>query len=157
MKNVILWAMLAVFFFGCNQNKNNHEENPIETNSKQLPDTINQSVLLFSEPNALMLDQLPANIQVTMTNNTNDTITTGLHYHIEHFEEKKWTKVSPDQLFNDLGYILLPGKSEEFNVKLLQDQIAYNKGKYRIVKYYLKSDYQKTRQDFHVYAEFNIE
>lgn len=92
-----------------------------------------------------------------MTNNTNDTITTGLHYQIEQYKDNEWIKVSPDQFFYDLGILLRPSDFHTFDKKLLRKQIEYKVGAYRIKKYYLKSDYQKERKSFNVYAAFNIE
>ena len=92
-----------------------------------------------------------------MTNNTNDTITTGLYYRIEFYEKKEWKVISPEQFFVDLGWTLIPSGFHTFETKLLKEQINYKAGKYRIVKYYLKSDYQKTKEELNVYAEFNIE
>ena len=65
--------------------------------------------------------------------------------------------ISPkDILFHDLGWRLKPSESENFNMKLYKDQINYKTGKYRIVKYYLNSDYQKTKETHNVYGQFDI-
>lgn len=145
----------TTILLSCNQIKNNKKKKSIE--NKQTKDIIIETVSLSVEPNVFKLSELPEKVEVTMTNNTNDTITTGLHYQIEHYKNNEWIEVSPDQFFHDLGYKLIPSDFHTFDKKLLTKQIDYNVGKYRIVKYYLKSDYQKAKKDFKVYAEFNIE
>lgn len=91
-----------------------------------------------------------------MTNKTNDTITTGLYYQIEHYKNNGWIEIMPAQFFHDLGYRLKPSDFHTFDKKLLTNQIDYDIGKYRIVKYYLKSDYKNTKKKFNVYTEFTI-
>nr|WP_321413531.1 immunoglobulin-like domain-containing protein [uncultured Allomuricauda sp.] len=92
-----------------------------------------------------------------MTNNTNDTITTGEHFRIEKFENNEWIDFTPkDIAFNDIGYELKPYGVKTFHENLFKNKIDYKQGKYRIVKYYFKSDYQQTNEDFNIYAEFEI-
>lgn len=153
MRKICILAILTIFLGSCNKTDKNKG---LEDN-EQLTDTITKAVTLSVKPDNLKLAAIPEVLTVTMTNTTNDTITTGQNYHIEHFQNDKWEKISPDQVFNDIGYMITFGKSKVFDVRLLKDQISYNKGKYRVVKYYLKSDYQKTKENFNVYSEFNIE
>lgn len=94
---------------------------------------------------------------VKITNNTNDTITTGLHFCIERFEADRWKVVSPKDIeFPDLGWRIVPDGSETFTKKLYKDRIHYTAGRYRVVKHYLKSDYMQTRKSFEIFAEFDI-
>lgn len=156
MTKFILLITAALTLSSCNQGKrfNNGEntENKIETETETLADT----VTLSAEPNEIKLSALPDTLKVIMVNHTQDTVTTGLHYHIEYYEDNKWTKISPDQFFNDIGFLLTEGDYKTFDIKLLKEQIDYKTGKYRIAKYYLKSDYQATKQTFQIYADFNI-
>lgn len=155
VKIFILLMLPATILLSCNQTRNDKKEKSHE--NKQVKNVLNDMVLLSVKPNVLKLSELPNLVEVIITNNTNDTITTGLHYRIEHYEKNEWNEVSPEQPFHDLGWTLIPSGFHPFETKLLPDKINYKTGKYRIVKYYLKSDYQNTKKDFNVYAEFNIE
>lgn len=157
MIKFILLIIAALTLSNCNQGKriNNEEhiEDQIETETETLADT----VTLSAEPNEIKLSALPDTLKVIMANHTKDTITTGLYYHIEYCKNNEWINISPDQFFNDLGFLLTEGDYRTFDVKLLKEQIEYKTGKYRIAKYYLKSDYQATKKTFYTYADFNIE
>lgn len=143
----ILWS--------CHQIKNTEKEKP----RKKIPteEVLNESVSLCVKPNAFPLAELPDQVEVTLFNYTRDTITTGLHYSIEHYEKNEWKEVSPELSFHDLGLTILPSDFHTFEKKLLPDKINYKVGQYRVVKHYLKTDYLKTRKDFKVYGAFNIE
>ncbi len=146
--------------FSCNQPKKEEkqstkEEQPIQN---EQTDIMDKSVSLSVKPDVFKFTNIPDTVTVTMINHTNDTITTGLYYSIEKLEASEWKQVSPkDIVFHDLGWRLKPNNTESFTKKLYKDQINYTVGKYRIVKYYLKSDYQKTKEDFNIYAEFKVE
>ena len=112
------------------------------------------TVSMSAEPNMFKLSLVPGTVEVKVRNKTNDTITTGLYYHIEHFKNNQWLKVSPDQTTPDIAYLVGRGDFKAFDVRLLIDQIEYEVGKYRIVKDYFKDDY---KEKFHVFAEFSIE
>ena len=155
IKIFILLIVSTTILLSCNQTRNDKNEKSYE--NKHAKNVLNDTVALSAKPNVLKLSELPNLVEVTITNNTNDTITTGLHYRIEYYEKNEWNEVSPEQLFHDLGWTLIPSGFHTFETKLLPDKINYRIGKYRIVKYYLKSDYQNTKKDFNVYAEFNIE
>lgn len=120
-------------------------------------DTITTTVSLKCEPDAFHLSSLPDTLRIVMINNTNDTITTGMHFEIEHLENKRWVKVSPDQAFQDIGFAIYPNESKSFTTSLLKDQIRYKAGVYRLVKFYLKPDFEKTRNQMFAYGEFRIE
>lgn len=155
MKNFTLLIISATLLFGCNQTKK--EEKKQSATAEQAIDIEHKSVSLSIEPSIFELAEIPDTITVKMTNNSNDTISTGLHYQIENYENNEWKEVSPkDIVFQDLGWRLKPTESENFEKKLYKDQISYKVGKYRIVKYYLNSDYQKTKENFNVYAEFEV-
>ena len=158
MKNLFILILSTTFLLSCNQIKSNNEKTATNDNNEQVADTTNKVVYLTAERATIKLSAIPESINVIMTNNTTDTITTGLHYSIEKLIGYDWQEVSPkDIVFNDLGWRLKPTDTENFEKKLFKDQIDYKPGKYRIVKYYLKSDYQKTKQNYNIYAEFNIE
>ncbi|NGM64822.1 immunoglobulin-like domain-containing protein [Sphingobacterium sp. SGR-19] len=115
-----------------------------------------ETVTLSVKPTVFNLSQLPETVEVTMINNTRETILAGLHYWIERFENNKWVKVSPDQVFEDVGYNFSPSVFYTYEKNLFREEIDYKVGKYRIVKYYLKSDYQKPEEEVKVYAEFYV-
>ena len=114
------------------------------------------AVTLSVKPNLVKLSELPETVEVTMTNNTQETISAGLHYWIERYENKEWINVSPEQAFEDIGYNFSPSVFYTYEKSLFTEEIDYKVGKYRIVKYYLKSDYQETKEEFRVYAEFEV-
>ncbi|WP_286778697.1 MULTISPECIES: immunoglobulin-like domain-containing protein [Sphingobacterium] len=154
MRYFILLTISAILLLACNQTK--REENRT-VRKEQINVIEDKSVALSVEPDIFMLSDIPDTIMVKITNNTNDTISTGLHYRIECYENDKWKEVSPkDILFHDLGWRLKPTESENFEKKLFKDKINYKTGKYRIVKYYLKSDYQKTKKTYNIYGYFEI-
>lgn len=144
----------STLLVSCDQTKKEEEQS---TKKEQVNGIAHESVLLSVEPRVFKLSEIPDTIIVKMTNNTNDTITTGVHYQIENYDNNEWKEVSPkDMVFHDLGWRLKPTESENFDKKLYKDQINYKSGKYRIVKYYLNSDYQKTKKNHDVYGEFEI-
>lgn len=156
MKNIILLIVSTTILLSCNQTKK--EEKQSIKNEPVKNNVLGKSVSLFVEQNLFKLHELPEAVTVTITNNSDDTITTGLHYQIEYNENNDWQEISPkDMVFHDLGWQLKPTDTEKFEKKLFKDQINYKVGTYRIVKYYLKSDYQKTKENNNVYAEFRIE
>ncbi len=155
-KNIILIAS-AIVLLSCNQTNTDKTENPTDNSSEQKSNTNDQTVKLSLTSAELQLSELPDAIKVTMTNNTNDTITTGEHFRIEKFENNEWIDFTPkDIAFTDIGYELMPYASKTFNENLFKNQIDYKSGKYRIAKYYLKSDYRKTKEEFNTYAEFEM-
>ena len=157
MKKNIILIIATIVLLSCNQTKTEKLENPADIISGQKSDITNQTVKLSLESEELKLSELPDAINVTMTNNTNDTITTGEHFRIENFENNEWIDFTPtDIAFDDIGYELKPHSAQTFNENLFKKQIDYKPGKYRIAKYYLKSDYQQTNKDFNIYAEFEI-
>jgi len=150
-----LLLIISILLFGCNHPQKDKKEKltKILETKQVLNDVVSLSVL----PNIFVLSQLPDMVEVKMINNTNDTITTGLYYKIERNENDKWKEVSPkDIVFQDLGWQLRPSHTENFEKNLYKDKINYKVGKYRIAKYYLKADYQKTKENYTIYAEFNI-
>ncbi len=115
-----------------------------------------ETVTLLVKPNVFNLSELPETVEVTMTNNTQETILAGLHYWIERYENDRWIKVSPAQAFEDINYNFSPSVFYTYEKDLFTEEIDYKVGKYRIAKYYLKSGYQETKKEFRVYAEFRI-
>lgn len=114
------------------------------------------TVSLSVKPNVLDVFALPETLEVTMINNTQQTISAGLQYWIEHYEKSKWVRVSPEQFFEDIGYNFSPSVFYTYEKNLFREEIDYKVGKYRIVKYYLKPDYQETKEKFRVYTEFCV-
>ncbi|MBL3547385.1 immunoglobulin-like domain-containing protein [Chryseobacterium sp. KMC2] len=154
MKTLILLIISSTLLLSCNQNKKKEEQS---TTKEQVNDVVDKTVSLSIEPKIFKLSEIPDILKVTISNNTNDTITTGVHYQIENYQNNVWKEVSPkDIVFEDLGWRLKPAESEDFDKKLYKDQINYKAGKYRIVKYYLNSDYQTTKETHNVYGEFEI-
>ena len=137
MRNFILFIISAFFLTGSTLI---HEE----------------TVTLSVKPNVFNLSELPETVEVTMTNNTQETISAGLHYWIEYYENEKWVKVSPEQAFEDICYNFSPSVFYTYEKSLFAEEIDYKIGKYRIAKFYLKSDYQETKEEFRVYAEFDV-
>src|SRR5690606_9234572 len=130
MKNLILLIISTTLLLSCNQTKQEGQS----TKKEQVNGAIGKSVSLSVEPNVFKLSELPGIVTVTMTNNTNDTITTGLHYQIENYENNEWKEILPkDIMFHDLGFQLKPTGTESFEKKLYKDQINYKMGTYRIV------------------------
>ena len=170
MKKILILLMIAVLsmlFYQCeNKDKSDSKENeevdlsyyPVEEEIKQAKNVLNETVSLSLERSVFKLSKVPTVVKVKITNNTNDTITTGLYYQIENYEKNEWKEVSPpDQFFDLIGFRLTPSDSHTLEKRLLPDKIDYKTGKYRIVKDYIKSDYEKTKKNFHVYTEFKIE
>ncbi|PRD47987.1 immunoglobulin-like domain-containing protein [Sphingobacterium haloxyli] len=115
-----------------------------------------ETVTLSVKPTVFHLSELPETVEVTMVNNTNETISAGLHYWIECYENEKWVRVSPEQSFEDIGYNFSPSVFFTYEKDLFVEQIDYKVGRYRIVKYYLKPDDQETKAAFNIYAEFYV-
>ncbi len=154
-KTLVILIISITTLQSCNQTKNNKTEKSNQNEQEEI--VLNKMVLLSIKPNNFKLSELPELVKVTIANNTNDIITTGLYYRIEFYENDEWKVISPEQFFEDLGWTLIPSDSHIFETKLLTEQVDYKAGKYRIVKKYLKSDYQKTKEELNVYAEFSIE
>lgn len=137
MKNIILLIISAIFL---------SSSMPIQE------ETVTLSVTL----NVFNLSELPETVEVTMINNTQETISAGLHYWIECYKNEEWVKVSPEQAFEDIAYNFSPSVFYTYEKNLFIDDIDYKVGKYRIAKFYLKPGDQETNEEFPVYAEFNI-
>lgn len=152
MKKIIALTIPIFFLLSCKQTKNESEKTYNQTK------TADKIVELTIEPKTFKLSSLPETVEIKMKNKTSDTITTGDYYQIEKLEEDKWINISSkDMTFHDIGYDLKPLDNKIFEEKLLKNEISYNSGKYRVVKYYLRPDYQKTREKINIYAEFEIE
>ncbi len=134
----------------------------------EIPDTFNRSVELSMETSVFELSALPDKIEVNMTNDTNDTIWTGEHYHIEIFDNGKCREISfPEYIihngtsyaliFNDIDYMLKPSASINLEKNLFKDWIFYSRGRYRIAQKYIKSDFKRTKEKYKAYVEFYIE
>lgn len=152
MKKIIALTIPIFFLLSCKQTKNESEK--IYNHNK----TEDKNVELTIEPTSFRLSSLPEIVEIKMKNKTSDTITTGEYYQIEKLEEDKWINILPkDMSFPDIGYDLKPLDNKIFKEKLLKNKISYNSGKYRVVKYYVRPDYQNTREKINIYAEFEIE
>lgn len=156
--NTLLLTITTAFIvWGCRQPNNNKETRQTSYTSVKNTGSVNSVVALAADPQKIEINAMPDSIQVAIFNNTNDTITTGLHYTIEKLEDSEWKEISPEGIpFHDLGWTLKPGDTQSFSESTYANQINYQTGRYRVVKYYLKSDYGKTRETYNVYAEFNI-
>lgn len=99
-----------------NQNKKKEEQLSKKEKGNEVEDG---SVSLSIEPNVIKLSEIPDTIKATISNNTNDTITTGLHYQIKNYQNSVWKEVSSkDMAFHNLGWRLKPTESEIFVKKL---------------------------------------
>jgi len=157
MKNILI-LMTIVLFIGCNQSKNKSTNISSEIKSTQKTGEVINQVTLSVQPDSFQLATLPDSLNIKMVNHTKDTITTGWHYRIELLKDGQWTEFSPkDIFFEDLGFRLRPTDSKDFVVRLFKERVNYPPGKYRVVKYFLKTDYQETRESHDVYAEFKVE
>lgn len=114
------------------------------------------SVTLSVTPDVFNLTEIPETVDVTMTNNTQDTLSAGLYYWIEKFENDEWKKISPEQSSEEATYKFSPSVFYTYEKSLFRDEIHYTAGKYRIAKYYFKSGLQKTKERYSVYAEFDV-
>lgn len=142
----------------CNYANNNDREKSKENKTELKEDTSSNAVTLSIEPEILLLSSLPDTVIVTMSNKTDETISTGLHYSIEAFKNNDWQEVSPKEMvFHDIGFNLEPSDQQYFEKLLVRDHINYQPGKYRIVKYYLKPDFQVTKELYYSSVEFTIE
>lgn len=156
-KATIVLFVTGFLFLSCNQNKTSKKTESSPKQKTVSQNELKDTVLLSTATNVFKLSSIPDTLSVKMTNHTVDTLTTGLHYDIQKLEKNEWIKALPDQLYQDIGFGLLPSESKFFTVRMRKDQVVYKSGNYRIVKYYLKQDFKKTRKQFFVYAEFRIE
>jgi hypothetical protein len=156
-KATIVLFMTGFLFLSCNQNKTSENTESASKQKTVSQNELQDTVLLSTATDVFKLSSVPDTLNVKMTNHTGDTLTTGLHYDIQKLENSEWIKVLPDQFFQDIGFGLLPSESKSFTVRMRKDQAVYKAGNYRVVKYYLKQDFKKTRKQFFVYAEFRIE
>lgn len=157
MKNILMLVIL-VFFISCNQSKNNTTDASSETKSSQKAEEVINEVALSVQPDIFQLATLPDTLNIKMINDTKDTIITGWHYRIELLKDDQWTEFSPKDIpFEDLGIMLRPADSKNFAVRLFKERVNYHSGEYRVAKYFLKTDYQNTRESHDVYAEFRVE
>jgi major membrane immunogen (membrane-anchored lipoprotein) len=147
----------AVFLFGCGQSdKSQTDSSAVETTLQEGTEDINE-VRLSAQRDTLAISELADTLSIKMINYTPANVTTGLHYSVDMFENNQWATVTPkDMAFNDIGYRLLPGDSQDFVIRLFKDTIHYRPGKYRIGKYFMASDYDKHRESHHIYAEFEV-
>lgn len=148
----------------CNHTNKSETNNIAEPSHKvenniAIKDSLESRVSLVIIPEKLDDSELEESAKVLMTNNTNEKITTGEHYFIEHFNGDEWIKLPffNEIAFHDVGYQLSPSESKEFYVNLYSNKYTYETGQYRVVKYYLKRDYQQTKTENYIYAPFTIE
>lgn len=151
-KYFFLIVFAGFLALSCNQKQKN--STPMKKTDQETSADI---VSLRAAPDVVKLSSIPDMLTIQMSNATKDTLTTGLHYDIQKLENEEWVKVLPEQSFQDIGVLLLPSESKVFTVRTRKDQAVYQAGNYRVVKYYLKPDFQKSREQFFVYAEFYIE
>lgn len=152
-KSLFLLLLSGSVLVSCNQNNNTQDT----TDMAPREDTVMNEVLLTSVSEVLQATSIPDTLSVQMSNNTKDTINTGMYYDIEQLHDKTWMTVLPEQNFQDIGFRVLPSDSKRFGVKLLRDQITYEPGSYRVVKYYMKPDFKETKEQHCIYAEFTVE
>lgn len=157
MNKYVFLILVMLSGWSCRQPNKENTVTIAEEQYTQKEVIIKDDVELSVDSNVFQLSALPDMVKVKMENYTNDTITTGLYYHIEYDNEGQWVDILPDQFFNDLGYSIRSGDATEFDIRLLSDQVDYKVGRYRIAKYYLKSDFLETRERQYVYVEFIIE
>ncbi|SFK46986.1 immunoglobulin-like domain-containing protein [Proteiniphilum acetatigenes] len=136
----------------------------------EIPDTFHRSVKLSMETRVFEFSALPDKVEVKITNNTNDTIITGEHYHIEFFDNDQclWRELFLPEtvVINDKSYLLIftgtayplkPGASVNFKKGHFKHWKFYSKGRHRIVVEYTKPDFKRTKEEYKTYAEFYIE
>jgi len=158
MYKVIISLFIAFFLLlSCDKNRTPIEKNHDSKYTNKSRYDLQDTVILSISTTVFKITTIPDTVRVAMINSTADTLTTGLHYEIQRLESNKWVKVLPDQMFQDIGFAILPNHSKSFTVKMMKDQAAYKSGDYRIAKYYLNQDFRKTKKHYFVYAEFRIE
>ncbi|HLS94970.1 MAG TPA: immunoglobulin-like domain-containing protein [Sphingobacterium sp.] len=158
MKNSLLLFVLAAILWSCGQGGNNNDRRSSGHRNGSKADTVRQGVTFSVQPDVFKRSTLPDSVQVKISNNTTDTLITGVSYHIEMLENGKWTVVSPDDMvFISIGVLIPPSSDQFFTKGMLKDQIPYRTGEYRIVKPYVKGNFQKTREEHFLYAPFTIE
>lgn len=85
---------------------------------------------------------------------------TGLHHELQYWKEGEWEKIKYPQdfilVYEDIGYRLLPKESTDYIVQLYTDLYSFDKGKYRIQKYYIKDKQAPKKVTHYIYAEFEI-
>jgi len=154
----MIWILVStVFFMSCNQSEKGKTVTSLVKKDVQKPDDATNEVMLSVQPDILELSALADTLDIKMTNYTSDTVTTGLHYRVWFFENNQWTTITPkDMVFNDIGYSLRPMDSKDFVIRLFKEKTHYQVGKYRVIKYFLASDYAKTKESHEVYVEFKV-
>lgn len=160
MKKAILYISFLLCMANCGQTNESEKESAVDTlanikNNTPLEDKVSMTI---SSENFQYSD-LGKTAEIMIANNTNEKILTGDHYYIEHFKDGQWQKLSffEEIAFHDIGYQLAPLESKKFNISFYGDKHTYDKGQYRVVKYYLKEDYQHTKRLNDIYAPFTIE
>lgn len=73
-------------------------------------------------------------VELTLFNNSSEEIYSGAYYDIYRKTDAQWEKISFDMLFIDIAYIIKPGGSMDFSIRLPHDSFEFVPGEYRIIK-----------------------
>lgn len=106
----------------------------------------------------IIKETIPDTIRLRLLNYSEEKIQTGLHHELMYWTRDNWKKIVYPQpiVTPDIGYSLASGQSSDFIIPLFPDQYSFQKGKYRVVKYYFKEKQQAPKKTLHAYAEFEI-
>lgn len=157
MKHPLLLLGITAIIWSCQQSSQTDSPKASDPQTGIVSDAPREDVTFSVEPNVFKLSHLPDSVQAKISNHTTDTLVTGVGYHIEMLEDDRWSVVSPERGFIAVGILLLPASDKLFTKQLLKDEIPYKVGKYRLVKYYVREDFQQTREQSFLYAPFTIE
>lgn len=96
------------------------------------------SVVLKMTPRHLTATSLKKKATLTMLNKSSQPITTGERYNIDYWQHGKWITLDAFKgiAFDDIGYLLYPGKSRDFDILFFEGQGEYREGRYCVVKYF---------------------
>lgn len=133
---------------------------PILTKKSIKTSHADTTVKLLAVEQQLIYNSIPDTLRLRLFNYSTDVIMTGLHHELQYWKEGEWEKIKYPQdfvlVYEDIGYRLLPKESTDYIVQLYTDLYSFDKGKYRIQKYYIKDKQAPKKVTHYIYAEFEI-
>lgn len=98
-----------------------------------------------------------SNTTMVMTNYSGREIITGFRYAIFKHTGEKWQHIPFSFSTIDLGVLIPPGKSYEFDIRLFSDAYDYSPGRYLVTKDFSFTENNSTYTPHIVGAEFTVE
>jgi len=143
VKKILLYAFLLFILAGCVRNTNDenkwNEAKALDFLAEQDENLKNDDILVLSiYPRIVFIDDIPDNISIIITNNSQTEQMIGRHHAIEYFDGNDWIRTMPPQIFSDAGFIVSQEEALEMRSSPLSQIENLVAGKYRIIHSFIQ-------------------